>query len=140
MSKKVYLILFLIIIVTILLIFNMNNKDNIKEMECIGEETLVMTKSRVKYNFVSINDYVSSQKMFVKIYGDEVSLLENYKSIIEDNKECTDIKLEDLVLSYECSYDLTNNDFYDNIKTNDKLYISDLKKYFEDNNFVCNYK
>lgn len=139
MNKKICLILLLIVIVILLIILIKKDKDN-KELECIGEETLVMTNARVKYNFSSINEYVSSQKMFVKMYGDDLTLLENYKNIIKENKECSNVVLEDLVLSYECDYDLNNNQYYESLRKNDKISISDLKKYFEDNNFVCNYK
>ena len=98
-----------------------------------------MTNANVKYTFSGKDGIAYNQQIDVKVYTDDEALLNNYKDIITGNFDCMDIELNDLVLSYTCKYDLTKNKYYEDLEKDGKLYYTDLKKQFEDNNFVCEY-
>ena len=111
-------------------------------MECNNEIELVQSKSIQKYTFTGKNNKVETETLEVKLYVDDIELIDEYKRILEEKEECTNLKVFDNYLTYECHYDLLkNHQYYGDIEDEDgTLSFSKLKYVFEEDNYVCFYK
>ena len=111
-------------------------------MVCDLNVDLVQSRSIQKYIFKGKNDKVETEDLNVKIYFDDVNLIDDYKKIIDGKNECGNIQIFDDSISYHCFYDLVNeHQYYFNIEENDgTLFFKKLKAELEKDNYICFYK
>ena len=143
MKKNVIIFLIIIFIfISILIFFNKTKEDKVVVMECNNEVELVQSKSIQRYTFIGKDNKVETEDLEVKLYVDEIDLINDYKRILEEQEECTNIEIIDNYITYHCHYDLLkNHQYYGDIEDeNGILSFSKLKYALEEDNYICFYK
>ena len=145
MNKKVFICFFIIIfIVLIFLSILKNDKEVVLLFSFLCTKhwvTKVDGEAFEKYTFLGIGNVVHDEVLFVKLNIDDKKILNDYKNIIESDELCKDIEVFDNYITYSCKYNLINNSFYDNLKSDDgSLTFSVLENEFNKDNYTCIYK
>ena len=140
MNKKVFICFFIIIFIVLIFLSILKNDKEVV-LECSATITKVDGEAFERYTFLGIGNVVHDEVLFVKLNVDDKNLLNDYKNIIESDELCKDIKMFDNYITYSCSYNLINNSFYDNLKSDDgSLTFSVLEKEFNKDNYICIYR
>ncbi len=139
--KKIILVICIIVFLLIIIFINQNNNKEII-MVCDFEADLVQSKSIQKYLFKGTKEQVEIEELSVELTVEEEKLIEDYQRILNENSECSNIKINGNTINYECHYDLINNhQYYKDIEEKDgTLKFSKLKNRLEEDNYVCFYK
>ena len=117
-------------------------KEKDVTMICNLDADLVQSRSIQNYIFKGKNGEVRTEDLSVKIYSDDNDLISEYKRIIDDKSECSDIQVSSDSISYHCFYDLvSDHQYYSDIEEDDgTLSFDKLKNELEKDNYVCSYK
>ena len=114
MKNKVFILIILILLFWII-IYNITKEKNVT-MICNLEVDLVQSRSIQNYIFKGKNGEVRTEDLSVKIYSDDNDLISEYKRIIDDKSECSDIQVSSDSISYHCFYDLVSeHEYYSDI-------------------------
>lgn len=140
MKKKNILITLVVLLVIVLFLFLSKKSKNVT-MECSNTMTMIGSDAEVLYVFHGVNGIATEQYLYVKLFITDENLINDYKNIMKDNKECNSIKVNSDSISYDCYYDLVNEHYYEDLENSDgELLLDALKKDFENDNYVCKYK
>ena len=139
MNKKIVIsIIFLIIII---LLFVVCSQDVYKTLECNGDVDLIGSHANQTYIFEGKNNYIEKQVLEVRLTANEESLAIEYYDNVKEDETCTDLTRKDNFVSYTCTFDLLKDHYYEDLEDeNHRLRFDVIKKSFEEDNFICNYK
>lgn len=137
--KRKLIIIFISLIVTLVLFLVFKNDSEIV-MICKKESSMVDGDAYTEYTFKGNSKKVLSQKLFVKLYITTEDLINNYREILKERENCSEIIINSSYISYTCNYDLTKDHFYVDIEEDGILKFSNLEKVFLEDNYLCEYK
>lgn len=140
MNEKSLIIFFIIVccMILFLLIFKENKRY---VMQCSANITKVDGEAYEEHIFYGNLNNIDEEFLTVKLYINDEEIINNYKEIIENDTSCSDVIIFDDYITYTCSYNLLEKNFYDELKDEKgNLLFSKIKETFENDNYICNYK
>lgn len=139
MKKIIILSIVIFILIICFIIFRHMDKEVV--LVCNGDYVLIGSQANQEYTFEGINDYINKEKLEVRMFTNDTETVEEYYNIINSNSECSDIITDNDFISYTCIYDLVKDHYYEDLEDEDhKLRFDVIKKKFEEDNFICEYK